>query len=166
MQYCTSSATTSCAGCCMNDVTKCKYIPNRNCGATGHYYDAAKDATPATAATMNSVCCTARHACYATTATSVCLAGYKQKMQYCETSATTAASCDTVNTNCCENDLTKCQHIQPTCATGFYIDPTKYGTSATQADKNTVCCTAKATCVAGNCAANERKREFNYCGTS
>merc|ERR1712194_412533 len=103
----TSSATTatSCdANCCENDASTCAHIGGITCAA-GYYQDSSTAGTIATASTKNTVCCTAKAACYSTPTSSACLAGWKRKEAYCTTNVVSTATCDA---SCCENDATKC----------------------------------------------------------
>merc|ERR1711865_1260656 len=93
-----------------------------------------------------------------------CSAGYKKKATltdlFCTSSATDAKSC---NTDCCELDNLKCSSYATSisCADGTYWDATASADTATTAagaNKDTACCTAKATCTAGTCSAGYKKK--------
>jgi len=171
--YCTSSATTAAAcnaNCCELDDTKClNYVASISCAA-GKYNNAAAladTAAGASGANKNTACCTAKAACSAGS----CSPGYKKKATltnlYCTSSATTAAAC---NTNCCELDDTKCLNYAGSisCASGKYNDAAALaGTAAgaAGANKNTACCTAKASCSSGSCSAGYTK-SLAYCSSS
>merc|ERR1712216_178385 len=108
-------------------------------------------------------CCTT----LATCAVAVCPAGSKKKTAdgVDKLSCTSdAASCNTVGGACCESDTATCGGLTSiTCAYGFYAENDFFVYSgdkktpkavvdawlskpATEATKNTACCTAKATC--------------------
>jgi hypothetical protein len=134
--------------CCDTDATKCLGIGSVVC-ATGYYEDSTKAGTAATATYKNTVCCTAKATCTGYS----CSAGYTLKASPGNIMGTGDTSTLSTGT-CCDNDVTKCFGIgSVVCATGYYEDSAKAGTAATATDKNTVCCTAKATCTGYSCSA-------------
>merc|ERR1712039_496264 len=120
------------------------------CGATKYMMstDAWKN-TATTAADKNTDCCTNRAKCGDTGV--ACPAGMKMKTGVATTLCTSdIASCAVGNT-CCENDPLKCGGIGGiACAGTQYMMSTDAwkNTATTAANKNTDCCTAKATCSA------------------
>jgi len=146
----------------------CGSIGGISC-ASGNYRDHTKDGAAATASDKNTVCCKAKATCdgYACNAAG----GRKLKANpanlHCGTDTCGAGD----ETQCCEDDATKCSGIGGiSCASDKYRDSSKNGAAATASDKNTVCCTAKATCDGYACdAAAGRKLKANpanlHCGT-
>merc|ERR1711908_83641 len=84
-------------------------------------------------------CCIAKGKCSSVT----CKAGRK----LISTAATKLCLIGTCKeSECCENDTTKCAGVAGTCGTDKFRDPTKAGTAATSTDFMTKCCSASATC--------------------
>jgi len=136
--------------CCEDDATKCKGIGGIVC-ASNHYVDMTKFGSPATSSDKNTVCCTAKATCAGYTCSG---AGRKLKAtpgdHHCGTATCGAGDEGT----CCEDDATTCKWITGiVCPGTSYRDSTKDGSAATSSDKNSVCCTAKATCDTHTCGA-------------
>lgn len=155
--------------CCKLDVTKCGGLGATGCTATQYTFNPTNSAASiawagktSAAATKATDCCTTKAKCAAGT----CPAGYKMKASVTTTDCTSdAASCG-VGTTCCEKDVLKCGGLASiVCAAGTYnacagscsgcsVAATKtawdacLNKAATEATKNTACCTAKGKCSA------------------
>jgi len=156
-----ASLTTDVGNCCMADTAKCGGLASDPCSANAatKFRDNAKaGATAGSDATAKeTACCTARGTC---PSTGFCPAGYKLKTNpnKCPGAACVSTSSDTCGSTtgdestCCELDTTKCGGLasNPCSANAAtkYRDNAKAGAAAgsTAADKETNCCTAKASC--------------------
>merc|ERR1719498_582291 len=146
----------------MSDCTGTKYLPMSF--STVSDSDAWKN-TAATAATKAADCCRTKAKC----GTPTCPAGYKAKASVSTTDCTGDAASCSVGTTCCEPDVTKCGGLSLTCASTKYKHGTDaagsttkvtawMGTAATEATKDTACCTTKATCSSYTCPAGYKAK--------
>merc|ERR1712080_619443 len=136
--------------CCAADTTTCGGAASPVCAADKYY-----PGTDSWKIMPAGKCCTAKETC----AVAVCAAGYKKKANVDSLScASDRASC--ASDKCCEKDNTKCGGLTGiSCAFGSYDERTTWTAKttkaaqdawnnkpATEATKNTACCTAKAAC--------------------
>merc|ERR1712039_210587 len=96
----------------------------------------------------NTNCCTQKATCSSVT----CPAGYKKKSGVDSTACTSDTASCAVGSTCCEADTNKCGGLTGiSCTTSTHYtgtDDTWKNTAATNTNKNTNCCIAKATCSA------------------
>jgi len=156
---CTGSASTCLQALCFEkDVLKCGGLTSITC-ASGKYkgYSTAWKNTAATDANKNVSCCADKATCSSATVSS----GYKMKDNVASTLCSSdAASCAT--STCIELDVLKCGGLASIgCASLFYNEKLLWVASTTQAtkdtwnnraatnaNKNTNCCTLAGTCAA------------------
>lgn len=144
------------ATCCMTKTTPApasNVCSNSDIAAKavtgGTYCDSATEA-PAVAKANTAVkadgtdykanCCVAKVKCDSVT----CSAAGQKLISNAATTKCNIAPCQ--ESECCENDTTKCRGVTGTCDTGKFRDPTKAGAAATSTDFKEKCCSAKATC--------------------
>jgi len=152
---CCSLDTTKCGGTATHTCPNNKYYPGDK-AAAGTGYDADWLGVSATQG-----CCTAKATC----ANAKCPAGWKKKANVDQLSCSTGhASCIAEQANgeakCCEKDVTTCGGLKGiTCAYGTFDESATWtadttqavkdawnSKAATEATKNTACCTAQAAC--------------------
>lgn len=127
--------------CSNTDIAAKAVAGSTFCDLATQSVDAAKanTAVKADGTDYKANCCVAQAKCDSVT----CSAGRKL-ISNAATKGCTTAPCQ--ESECCENDTTKCRGVAGTCDTDKFRDPTKAGAAATSTDFKEKCCSAKATC--------------------
>jgi len=138
----TTTTTAPLGNVCSNEAIAQKALAGGNfCNLATEAADITKalTAVKADGTDYKGICCIAKGKCSSVT----CKAGRK----LISTAATKLCLIGTCKeSECCENDTTKCAGVAGTCGTDKFRDTTKAGTAATSTDFVAKCCSAKATC--------------------